>query len=125
MTQTLRDTLVGFIIAGLSLMVFLLVGGGAPEPAPIGIEDAGQLVGWVTPFTKLVMDGSALIVVGLLLAATFLLPTAQPEVQGLSVRAVRLASSWAFVWAAATAFYFLPKAGEVFGKGILDLSYRE
>lgn len=125
MTQTLRDTLVGFIIAGLSLMVFLLVGGGAPEPAPVGLSDPGQFVGWVTPFTKLLTDISAVLVIGFLIAAAFLLPTSQREVQGLSVRAVRLASSWAFVWAAASAFYFLPKAAEVFGKGILDLSYRE
>lgn len=125
MTQNLRDTLVGFIIAGLSLMVFLIVGGGAPEPAPVGIADPGAFVGWATPFTKLLMDGSAVLVIGLLLAATFLLPTTQPEVQGLSVRAVRLASTWAFVWAALSVFYFLPKAGEVFGKGILDLTYRE
>lgn len=125
MTQTLRDTLVGFIIAGLSLMVFLVAGGGAPEVAPVGIEDPGQFVGWVIPFTKLLTDGAAVFVVGLLLAAAFLLPTTQNEVQGLSVRAVRLASSWAFVWAAASAFYFLPKAGDVWGKGILDLSYAE
>ena len=57
MTQNLRDTLVGFIIAGLSLMVFLIVGGGAPEPAPVGIADPGAFVGWATPFTKLLMDG--------------------------------------------------------------------
>ena len=125
MTQTLRDTLVGFIIAGLSLMVFLLLGGGAPEPAPEGIADPGQFVGWITPFTKLLMDLSAVLVVGFLIAAAFLLPTRQREVQGLSVRAVGLASSWALVWAAASAFYFLPKAGAIFGKGILDLSYRE
>lgn len=125
MTQTLRDTVVGFIIAGLSLMVFLIAGGGAPEPAPIGIADAGQFVGWVTPFTKLLADLSAVLVIGMLLAAAFLLPTSQPEVQGLSVRAVRLASSWAFVWAAASAFYFLPQASGVFGKGILDLTYQE
>ncbi|NRQ51680.1 cytochrome c oxidase assembly protein [Aeromicrobium stalagmiti] len=123
MTQTVRDTTAGFLVAGLALLFFLVVGGGAPEPTPVG--DPGAFVGWSVPFVKLLTDVCAVLVVGFLLAATFLLPSAEPEAQGLSVQAVRLASRWAHVWWVASLFSFFAKTAEAFGKGILDLSFAE
>ncbi|MET0467508.1 MAG: cytochrome c oxidase assembly protein [Aeromicrobium sp.] len=114
MTQTLRDTLVGFIIAGLSLTAFLVLGGGSPEQAPVGIADPGLFVGWAVPFAKLLSDAAAVLVVGFLLAAAFLLPSAGPDAQGLSVQAVVLASRWATVWAAVSIVYFFAKVSDVF-----------
>lgn len=126
MTQTLRDTLVGFIVAGLALAAFLVLGGGSYERAPIGIADPGAFVGWALPFTKLLNDLSAVLVIGFLVAAAFLLPSTQPEVQGLSVQAVRLASRWATVWAVASvAYFFLKVAGDIFGKPLGDIAWAD
>ncbi|MCL3819166.1 cytochrome c oxidase assembly protein [Aeromicrobium wangtongii] len=115
MTQTLRDTTVGFVVAGLSLIAFLVLGGGSPEQAPVGIADPGLLVGWAVPLLKLVTDLAAIAVVGFLLGAAFLLPSSGPEVQGLSVQAVRLASRWATVWSVSSVLYFFVKVSDVFG----------
>ncbi|MCD9198116.1 cytochrome c oxidase assembly protein [Aeromicrobium wangtongii] len=115
MTQTLRDTTVGFVVAGLSLIAFLVLGGGSPEQAPVGIADPGLLVGWAVPLLKLVTDLAAIAVVGFLLGAAFLLPSSGPEVQGLSVQAVRLASRWATVWSVSSVLYFIVKVSDVFG----------
>ena len=123
MTQTLRDTAVGFIVAGLSLAAFLVLGGGSPEQAPVGIADPGLFVGWAVPFTKLVTDLAAIAVIGFLLAAAFLLPSSGPEVQGLSVQAVRLASRWAAVWAVGSIVYFFVKVSDVFAVPLTGQSW--
>jgi cytochrome c oxidase assembly factor CtaG len=124
MTQTVRDTLVGLIVAGLALMTFLVVGGGSYAQAPIGIADPGPFVGWALPFTKLLTDASAILVVGFLLAAAFLLPSTEDEVQGLSVQAIRIASRWASVWAVASvAYFFLKLSGDIFGRPLTQMSW--
>jgi len=122
-TQTLRDTAVGFIVAGLSLAAFLVLGGGSPEQAPVGIADPGLFVGWAVPFTKLVTDLAAIAVIGFLLAAALLLPSSGPEVQGLSVQAVRLASRWAAVWAVGSIVYFFVKVSDVFAVPLTGQSW--
>ncbi|MCL8251120.1 bifunctional copper resistance protein CopD/cytochrome c oxidase assembly protein [Aeromicrobium fastidiosum] len=126
MTQTLRDTLVGFIIAGLTLTAFLVMGGGAYGKAPIGIADPGVLVGWALPFSKVLNDVAAVMVIGFLAAAAFLVPSTDDEVQGLSVQAVRLASRWATVWAVVSVVYFfLLLSGDIFGKPLTDVAWAD
>ncbi|KQX75702.1 cytochrome c oxidase assembly protein [Aeromicrobium sp. Root472D3] len=126
MTQTLRDTLVGFIIAGLTLTAFLVMGGGAYGKAPIGIADPGVLVGWALPFSKVLNDVAAVMVIGFLAAAAFLVPSTDNEVQGLSVQAVRLASRWATVWAVVSVVYFfLLLSGDIFGKPLTDVAWAD
>jgi putative copper resistance protein D len=108
MTRTTRDALTAFAVGVLAVIAFLQIGGGAPEPAPVGIPDPGLLVGWALPMVKLVTDASAVLTIGMLLLAVFLLVTTGPEVEGLSVQAARLASRWAWLWAVASvALYFL------------------
>lgn len=124
MTQTLRDTLVGFIIAGLALTAFLVIGGGSYNRAPIGIADPGAFVGWMLPFSKLLNDICAVLVIGLLAAAAFLLPSDEAEVRGLSVEAVRLASRWATLWAVVSvAYFFLKTSGDIFGLPLTQLTW--
>jgi cytochrome c oxidase assembly factor CtaG len=126
MTQTVRDTLVGFVIAALSLTAFLILGGGAYGKAPIGIADPGAFVGWALPLAKVANDVAAVMVIGFLAAAAFLLPSSQDEVQGLSVQAVRLASRWATAWAViSVAYFFLLLSGDIFGKPLTDIAWAD
>lgn len=123
MTQTTRDTLVAVIFAGISLALFLVLGDGAPKEA-IGISDAGPVIGWALPFLKLLIDLCAIVVIGLLLAAAFLLPSDGEEIRGLSVQAVRYASHWAVLWSVASvAYFFFKMSNDIFGIPLTDLSW--
>lgn len=122
MTRTTRDVLLGFLLGAVVLVVCLDLGGGAPGPA-LTDADPGQFVGWAVPFTKLLMDASAVFVIGFLAAAVFLLPSNQAEVEGLSVQSVRIAARWAIVWSAASVFYFFLQISENFGKPLGGLSW--
>lgn len=122
MTRTTRDVLLAFLLAAVILVVCLDLGGGAPGPA-LTDADPGQFVGWAVPFTKLLMDASAVFVIGFLAAAVFLLPSNQAEVEGLSVQSVRIAARWAIVWSTASVFYFFLQISENFGKPLGGLSW--
>lgn len=122
MTQSLRDTIVAAITAGLALTAFLILGGGAPEPAPANLPDPGLFVGWAVPSTKVLLDGSGLLVIGFLTAAVFLLPSSEPEARGLSVQAAWLASWWAVVWSIGSVFYYFLKVAETFATGLGGLT---
>ncbi|MCW2829484.1 MAG: copper resistance protein CopD [Aeromicrobium sp.] len=123
MTQTVRDATVGLIVAGLSLLAFLVIGGGAPGAVPANIDDPGLLVGWAVPFLKLAADAAAVVTVGFLVLAVFLLPSSQAEVQGLSVQGVRLASRWAALWAVVSVLYFFVKVSDTFAVPLTGLSW--
>ncbi|MGZ4649475.1 MAG: cytochrome c oxidase assembly protein [Kineosporiaceae bacterium] len=81
--------------AGAMLLLALLVGGGAPQPAPPGIPDPGAVTGWGLPVLRLGADLAAVVAVGLALAAAFLLPA--PSVQ---LRSERARAADFVVWAA-------------------------
>ena len=53
------------LVATAVLVVVLLAGGGAPQPVPAGLPDAGLLTGWGLPIVKLASDYG--IIVALLL----------------------------------------------------------
>lgn len=97
------------------LYVALVFGGGAPVAVPDGLPDPGAFTGWGLPITKTILDLAGLVTVGLLLTATFLLPSSGTEVQGLASRAVRAAQRSAMVWSAAAFALFLFNASDVFG----------
>jgi len=121
-TRATRDAAVAFLLSAFVMVAILELGGGAPAPPVGGIPTPGEFVGWAVPFTKLITDVSAVAVIGFLLAAVFLLPSSDDEVQGLSVQAVRLASRWAAAWCVSTiALYFLNVA-DIFAKPLSELS---
>lgn len=97
------------LLAALAVTVLALeFGGGAPHAVPAGIPDPGLLTGWGLPAVKLVADFAAVVTIGFLVAAVFLLPSSGVAVQGLSVDAARIAAQSALVWSASTvALYFL------------------
>ncbi|MDX6232388.1 MAG: hypothetical protein QOH68_1372 [Nocardioidaceae bacterium] len=122
MTRTTRDVLLAFLLAVVVLVLCLEAGGGAPQPGVPNIPSPGEFVGWAVPFTKLLNDVSAVVVIGFLAAAVFLLPSTQNEVEGLSVQAVRIAARWAIVWSAGSVFYFFVKVADTFAKPFSGLS---
>ncbi len=122
MTRTTREALTAFAVAVLAVIAFLQIGGGAPRAAPAGIPDAGLLAGWALPVVKVVTDASAVLTIGMLLLAVFLLVSKGPEVEGLSVQAVRLASRWAWVWAIASVALYVLTVSDIFAARLTELT---
>jgi len=122
-TRSSHLVVAGFGVGLLVMVAALQLGGGAPEPSPTGIPDPGQLVGWALPATTYLTRVAAVVVVGLLLAAVFLLPTSKDVVEGLSVTAVSLASRWAVVWSLASLALFVLSVSDVFAKPLTGTSY--
>ena len=122
MTRTTRDVAAAFLLSVFVMVALLEAGGGAPAPPVGGIPTPGELVGWGVPFAKLITDVGAVLVIGYLLVAVFLLPSSGDEVQGLSVQAVRRASWWAVVWCAATIALFFLNVSDIFAKPLTELS---
>jgi cytochrome c oxidase assembly factor CtaG len=126
MSDSLRSAIGAFIFALLSLYVFLNVGGGAYGKAPVGIADPGVLVGWGFPALKVATDVVGIVVIGFLLAAAFLLPSDAQGMRGLSVRAVVLASRWAYAWVVLSVLYFFFKAAnDGWGEPLWELDWAE
>jgi putative copper resistance protein D len=84
------------------LLAGLVVGGGRPAPAPVGLPDAGPLTGWGLPVVRLALRVTALAAVGSLLFAAALAPAPGGRLTGSARRAVAGASRWALAWAGAT-----------------------
>src|SRR5690348_8074183 len=123
MTRATRDVLLAFLLAVVSLVLLLEIGGGPPQKAVGDLPNPGDFIGWAVPFTKLLTDASAVLVIGFLAGAVFLLPSSGAEVEGLSVRAVRIAARWASVWAVASIFYFFVKVGDTFAAPLTGLTW--
>jgi len=123
MTASVRLATGGFVVGVLAMVLFLELGGGAPAPSPPGIPDPGAFVGWALPTTGYLTQVAAVAVIGFLLAAAFLLPSSQEDVEGLSVTAVSLASRWAWVWSVASLALFVLTACDVFARPVSGLSF--
>ncbi|WP_332641961.1 cytochrome c oxidase assembly protein [Aeromicrobium sp.] len=122
MNRTTRDTALAFLLSAFVMVVVLYAGGGAPSTPTGDTPSPGEFVGWGVPFLKLLTDICAVMVIGFLLVAAFLLPSSEDEVQGLSVQAVRRASWWAAVWCAVTIGLFFLNVSDIFAKPLTDLS---
>ncbi|MCW2750375.1 MAG: copper resistance protein CopD, partial [Aeromicrobium sp.] len=125
MTRTTRDLILAFMLASFALILCLQLGGGAPTPVPPDIPDPGEFVGWALPFVKLLTDLSAVLVIGFLVGAVFLLPSSKDEVEGLSVQAVRIASRWAIVWSAASIALFFLTVSDILAQPLPGLSWAQ
>jgi putative copper resistance protein D len=87
----------GWVLAGAAMLgLTLVLGGGAPRAAPVGLPDAGQVLAWADAVAPLVRDLAGAVTVGLaLLSGGWLAP-----VTGIATLATALA---AVVWATADA----------------------
>ena len=98
--QDVAAWVAGIAVIGVTaLLIALSLGGGVPEAAGEGSPDPGRLTVWALPVLRLVVDVAAVVTVGLLLTAAFLLPSPGGELAGLALRAQRAATVPAAVWA--------------------------
>ena len=102
-------------MAGSTLVVALVAGGGRPTAPPAGIPDAGRLTEWALPLVRLLADVSAVVTIGLLLAAAVLIPSRTDVLSTGANRAARLAAWWSLVWAAAAATQSVLVLSDVLG----------
>lgn len=97
--MSLRRFVAGWTLSGLAALVLALVlGGGAPDPVPVGLPDAGAFVGWAVPVAALVARLAAVAAIGMLVAGVFLLPGRSDIVEGLAGKAVTHAAWCAWCW---------------------------
>ena len=97
-----------------ALVVALALGGGAAGFMLPGLPDPGAATRWGLPLSRLVLDGAGAATVGLLLLAV-LLPARKDELAPAALRAMRLASVWAGVWAVAALVAHLLTLSDLIG----------
>ena len=112
------------VVAAIGIVVATLAwGGGAPQPAPAGLPDAGPFVGWGLPVVALVARLASVATIGFLIAATFLLPNRGDEVEGLSAVAVGRAGLVAAAWSASSFVQYAFTVADVFGRPMHAISF--
>jgi putative copper export protein len=97
------------LVSVVVLVVVLLVGGGAPQPSPAGLPDAGRLTGWGLPLVRLLADLAGVTTVGLALVASRVVHVAPAAAD----EALPVAGQAAAVWsglAAVQALLFMSEA---------------
>lgn len=100
-TARLALALVGAAVIGLAIA---MVAGGAAFPRIIpGLPSPGTFTRWGLPLSKLAMDTAGVLTVGLLLAATFFLPSDKGMLGKPALDYVKAASWTALTWAGAAA----------------------
>ena len=88
------------ILAGVALVALALVlGGGAPPPAPAGLADSGRLPAWIGDLVAFVVVLVGVLTVGFGLLGSGLLERTWPEMRTLAAGA----AGW---WASLTVFQF-------------------
>ncbi|MGY2129610.1 CopD family protein [Blastococcus sp. SYSU DS0617] len=101
----------------------LAVGSGEPADGPTGLPAAGRIVEWGLPVATLAGRVAAVGTIGTLLFAAVLLPGRGVELPAQSRRALRAASSWALVWAAATGIGALLALSRLLGRAPTSVSW--
>ncbi|WP_328807096.1 cytochrome c oxidase assembly protein [Nocardiopsis coralli] len=113
------------VLSLASLALTLVLGGAAfPEVIP-GLPDSGEAVRWGYPIAKVVMDGSALMAVGLLLMAVVFLPSERGRLTPQAVGYVRAATWAALAWAVAAVFTLYFQAAEFLAATVGQVSVDE
>jgi putative copper export protein len=94
--STLTPWLLGTALLGVGVLVIALeAGGGAPQPSPAGLPDAGPLTGWGLPVVRLLVDLAGFGTVGLALVASRVVDVAPAAADEALPVAGRVAAVWA------------------------------
>lgn len=121
MNRTLRLTVAG-ICAAVGALVVGMIAGGAANPRIIpGLPDQGMFTRWMLPLSKLAMDVSGVLTVGLLLIAAFFLPS-DKGLLGRPAQEYVKAASWAALgWAVAAASTLVFSLSESLGVPVAEV----
>lgn len=98
-----------------ALIAALWLGGAARQPVPFGLPDAGPLTKWGLPAARLLTDVAAMLSLGALLAASWLLPAERGWLTPAGVRCARMGGVAAAVWAIAAIATMLFSLSEAIG----------
>lgn len=108
--------------AGVVALVIAMIAGGAATPRIIpGLPDQGAFTRWGLPLAKLTMDTTGVLTVGVLLAATILLPNDKGLLGRSALGYVKAASWIALVWAAAAAATMVFSLSEALGMPVAEV----
>ncbi|MFI6786535.1 cytochrome c oxidase assembly protein [Nonomuraea sp. NPDC050383] len=120
MTRAARLALASAAAAVAALVIAMIVGGAAFPRIIAGLPDAGVLTRWGLPLAKLAMDAAGVLTVGLLLAATALLPNDKGMLGTTATGYVR-ASSWAaLTWAGSAFLTLVFEVSDSWGQPVLQ-----
>jgi putative copper resistance protein D len=121
-TRPRRVAALGLAVGAMlvALVGALLLGGGAPEPAPAGLPDAGPGTAWAVPVLRLLQHVAAVATVGALLGG-LLAARSGPRAPGGTAVVVVAAGSWACLAVASVVVGLSDAAGRPLGT-VLDLA---
>lgn len=105
----------------LAIVVFLVIGGAAPTATATGLQDAGPVVGWLLPVSRLAMDLAAIGTVGCVVFAACLVPAEGVDLRPGARRALRAGSWWALAWAVTAAIGSMLTLADISGLPLLEL----
>jgi len=109
------------VAALAALVAALWLGGAARVPVPFGLPDAGPITKWGLPAARLLSDAAAMLVLGGLLAASWLLPSDRSWLPPTGVRYARLAGIAAAIWALAASATLVLSLSDAVGLPVTQL----
>ncbi|MEZ0075825.1 cytochrome c oxidase assembly protein [Planotetraspora sp. GP83] len=115
MNRTLRLTVAALCAAAGALVIGMVAGGAATPRIIPGLPDEGMLTRWVLPFSKLAVDVSGVLTVGLLVFAAVFLPSDKGLLGKPALGYVKAASWTALVWAVAAGSSLIFSLSEALG----------
>ncbi|MDA8368565.1 MAG: cytochrome c oxidase assembly protein [Nocardiopsaceae bacterium] len=99
----------------IALIIALVAGGTVTARVIPGLPDAGPLTRWGLPVATVAVDVTAVLTIGLLLLATFLLPSDKGVLGKQALSYVRAASWTGLAWAVAAAAKLVFQLSDLFG----------
>ncbi|NUR82592.1 MAG: copper resistance protein CopD, partial [Nonomuraea sp.] len=125
MSRTARLAFAGVGAAVVALVIGMIAGGRAfPRIIP-GLPDAGAVVRWGLPLSKLLMDVTGVLTVGLLLMSALLLPNDKGMLGKPGVLYVKAASWSALGWAASAFLAIVFTTADSWGRTVPQILNRE
>lgn len=119
----LRAGLIGAGAVGM-LVLALFVGGGRPQPAPVGLPDPGPFTGWGLPITRLAMDLASAATIGSLLFGV-LAPAKGGVLDRAAVRAVRASAVFAWLWVLSAVAGLVFTLSDLLGVPVQQINYQD
>lgn len=108
-------------IAAVAAAVGLVVAGGAYTASPDGLPDAGALVGWGLPILRTGTNIAAVLTIGWLVNAAFLLPSGRDGVVSREGKnSIKYAGYTAWVWAGLALAQAVFLLASVLGSGLAE-----